>query len=65
MCLRQRRVLAFQVAAHVRSDAFALEEAFDRRVSHAHPDVLAHQRVRRAVVVPIRFDVVVDTDFSP
>jgi hypothetical protein len=38
-------VFAFQVTAYVCSDATTLEEAFDRQVGYAHPEVLAHHRL--------------------
>ena len=55
-------VIADLVAAHVRGDAAALEEALDRRVGETRHDVLADQRVRHAVVMPVDLDVIVDAD---
>jgi len=64
--LWKRRVVALRVAAQMRGDPSVLEEAFDRRVRHSDHDV-TYERVRHAVVVPIRFHVVVDADlrFEP
>ena len=61
---RQRRVFSFDVAAYVRSHTGALEQALHRRVGQAHPDVLAHQRVRHAVVMPVGLHVIVNTGFG-
>ena len=43
-------------------DATALGQDFDRAAGDAQLDLLAHQRMRHTVVVPIVFDVVVDID---
>jgi len=42
------------VAAHVRGNAPALEEAFDGRVGDSNHNVFADQHVRHAVVMQIR-----------
>jgi len=46
--------------AEERVAAVALEEALDSGRRHAHMDVLAHQLMRDAVVVPINLDVVIE-----
>lgn len=53
---------AFLVAAHVGGDPTALKEALGGGVGETHHHVLAHERVRDAVVMAVPVGVVVDAD---
>src|SRR5260370_38948009 len=46
----------------MRSQPHAAVEDFQSLPSQVHVDLLLHQRVRHAVIMPLHFDVIVDVD---
>src|SRR4051794_38166169 len=60
--LAHRRMLAVGARAHMRSNALAVVEDFDRARGDARPNFLTQQLVRDRVVVLVDFDVIIETD---
>ena len=60
--LRQGRVLMRYVAAQMRGNASTPVEELNRRKRDAGLELLAHQAMRRTVIMFIDFDVIIDAD---
>ena len=60
--LRDGRVAAGLIAAHMQPHAHAAQEHVDGRRRHADLDGGVNERVRDGVVVPIDLDVIIDVD---